>query len=203
MSINNEKEQEVLAHLLGFTRAKAKQKTADKLLSEFGSLKQVFDADVAELSYIVSKQGAYLINFIRECVPLYLSLQIKESPSASSPQEVINYLKARLSGEAVEKLYLILLNAGNKIIEIVEVESGTVNKSAVIPRKIASIALKLNAASAILAHNHPAGSLRPSNNDIDATKAVKNALRSLDISLLDNIIIAHNDYFSFREHSLI
>ena len=186
-----------------FVRKRRSNKLSQKLIEKFGSLKQVLDADISNLKEFVSGKEADFITFIKECAPLYISLKIKENPSASNPEEVINFLKARLSGEIIEKLYLILLNAGNKVIEITEVESGTVNKSVVIPRKIVSLAVKLNASAAILAHNHPAGTLKPSQNDIDATKAVKNALTTIDTALLDHIIIADNNYFSFKEYGLI
>lgn len=204
MELFKEKQEyEILTHILQFLRKGHNNRLSQKLIQKFGSLKQVLDADTTELKGFVSDKEASFIAFIKECAPLYISLQVKEKPSVSNPQELTNFLKARLSGEIVEKLYLILLNSGNKVIDMLEIESGTVNKSVVIPRKIVSIALKLEASAVILAHNHPAGSLRPSDNDISATKTVKNALRLVDINLLDHIIIANNDYFSFKEYSLI
>ena len=97
----------------------------------------------------------------------------------------------------------MLLDSGNKVIECKEIESGTVNRSAVMPRKIAEEALKNKASAVILAHNHPGGTLKPSANDIDATDAVRLALQTLDITILDHIIVSGNKYFSFKEHNLI
>ncbi len=178
---------------------------AKELIKKFGSLKQVFDAEEEKLkSFIgISEHSAVFISFLRKFAVLYSYLDIKESKRLSSPEEVVNYLISALSGEKVEKFYAVLLDAGNKIIDCVEVESGTVNKSAVMPRKIAETALKYKASAAIVAHNHPGGTLKPSQDDINATKVVKAALSAVDVALLDHIIVSNSGYFSFKEYNLL
>ncbi|AKL97770.1 RadC family protein [Endomicrobium proavitum] len=178
---------------------------AKELVKKFGSLKQVVDADANDLIKIkgLSSHSAAFISFLKQFAVIYCALHIKESKSLSSPEAVTDYLKTVLGGEKVEKLYAVFLNSGNKVIECKEIESGTVNKSVVIPRKVAQYALKVNAAAVILAHNHPGGSLKPSAPDIAATSAVKASLQSIDINLLDHIIISNNGYFSFKENALL
>ncbi|GHT22617.1 UPF0758 protein [Endomicrobiia bacterium] len=178
---------------------------AKEMINKFGSLKQVFDADTDQLKGIkgISDYSAEFLLFLKKFVSLYLSLDIKEKDRLSSPKNVKDYLISTLSGENIEKFYAILLNSGNRVTDCLEIESGTVNKSLLIPRKIAEIALKCRAASVVIAHNHPGGTLKPSQNDINATVAVKKALESIEISLLDHIIISNNNYFSFKEYSLI
>jgi DNA repair protein RadC len=108
-----------------------------------------------------------------------------------------------MSGETIEKFYIVMLDCGNKVIDCKEIESGTVNKTVVIPRKIAQEALANKASSVIIAHNHPGGTLNPSQNDIEATAAIKEALRTLDIAVLDHIIISGSKYFSFKQYNLL
>ncbi|MCL2389956.1 MAG: DNA repair protein RadC [Endomicrobia bacterium] len=178
---------------------------AKKLIKKFGSLKQVFDASFEELQTVkgISGHSSVFISFLRQTALLYRYLEIKESKNLSSPQEVVNYFVSALSGEKIEKFCAVMLNSGNKVIECVELEKGTVNKSVVMPRKVAEAALKYKAASVIVAHNHPGGTLKPSQNDIDATKSVYAALKTIDVSLLDHIIISNGNYFSFKEYNLI
>lgn len=178
---------------------------AKELIKKFGSVKQVLDADFEELAGFpgLSRHSAVFLVFLREMAGYYSYLDIKSSRSLSSPGAVADYLISVLSGEKIEKFFAVLLDSGNKVIECKEIESGTVNRSAVMPRKIAEEALKNKASAVILAHNHPGGTLKPSANDIDATDAVRLALQTLDIMILDHIIVSGNKYFSFKEHNLI
>jgi len=78
-------------------------------------------------------------------------------------------------------------------------KAGTVNRSVVFPRKVVERALYHHAVGVIIAHNHPAGSLEPSAEDQDITNAIQEALKTVDIKLLDHILIGGNEYFSFLE----
>ncbi|OEG69202.1 hypothetical protein ATZ36_10840, partial [Candidatus Endomicrobiellum trichonymphae] len=108
---------------------------AKEMISKFGSLKQVFDADTDELKEIkgISNYSAKFLLFLKKFVSLYLSLDIKEKDRLSSPKNVKDYLISTLSGEKIEKFYAILLNSGNRVTDCLEIESGTVNKSLLIP----------------------------------------------------------------------
>ncbi|MEW6040338.1 MAG: JAB domain-containing protein, partial [Elusimicrobiota bacterium] len=82
------------------------------------------------------------------------------------------------------------------------IQKGTVNRSVIYPRKIVERALYNHASGVIIAHNHPGGNLKPSEDDCKVTKAIKDALRTVDIVLLDHIIIGGNEYFSFKENDI-
>jgi len=197
---------EILEFALTFALPRRDTKPiAKELIKKFGSLKQVFDAAEEELKAVkgISGHSALFILFLRNFAALYSYLDIKSSPALSSPEALVNYLMSVLGGEKVEKFYAVLLNSGNKVIDCLEIESGTVNKSFIMPRKVAEQALNFKASAVIVAHNHPGGTLKPSQNDIDATAAVKAALSAVDISLLDHIIISGSGYFSFKEYNLL
>jgi DNA repair protein RadC len=197
---------EILELILSYVLPRKDVKVLSKeMIKKFGSLKQVIDAEQNDLKQVknISDYSAGFLFFLKKFVSLYLSLDIKEKERLLSPEKVRNYLVSTLSGEKIEKVYAIILNSGNRVTDCLEIERGTVNKSSLIPRKIAEIALKYKAVSIIIAHNHPGGTLNPSQNDIDVTNFIKKALESIDVSLLDHIIVSNNNYFSFREHSLI
>ncbi|MDR1243885.1 MAG: DNA repair protein RadC [Endomicrobium sp.] len=178
---------------------------AKELICSFGSLKQVVDANVEDLKKIkgVSENVAIFILFLKRFASLYCSLDIKEKNVLSSPKKVYSYLMSTIGTEQVEKIYILNLNSKNEILSCLEIESGTVNKTYLNTRKIAEIALKHNAVSVIIAHNHPSGILAPSKNDIDSTCSIKRSLGIIDVFLVDHIVVTNNKYFSFKEHNLL
>jgi DNA repair protein RadC len=178
---------------------------AKVLIQEFGSLKQVLDAGINDLKKTknLSDYAAGFLLFLRKFSSLYISLDIKQQKQIDSPEKVKNFLLSSLSGEKIEKFYVLMLNSENRVMSYKELESGTANKSFLIPRKVAELALNHKAVSIIIAHNHPGGTLNPSQSDVVATIAVRKALEAIEVFLLDHIIVSNNDYFSFKEHCLI
>ena len=118
----------------------------------------------------------------------------------SSPQIVYDYLRTALKGAADEEFKMLFLDSGNKLISIETFESGTVNHSVVYPRKVVERALYNHAVGMIIAHNHPSGTLQPSQEDLKITKAVKDALKTVETVLPDHIIIGNNNYYSFKNN---
>ena len=97
----------------------------------------------------------------------------------------------------------MLLNRANKVLGIYPVSKGGVSGTLVDPKLIFSVALKCNASSIILAHNHPSGNLFPSENDKELTQKLKSAGNFLDIKVLDHLIITPEGYFSFADEGLL
>lgn len=91
--------------------------------------------------------------------------------------------------EHIETVKVILLNNGHQLLGIADISKGGLTGSVIDVRLIAQYALTANASSVLLAHNHPSGNLKPSYADIDITKKVKDAMKLLDITLLDHLII--------------
>jgi DNA repair protein RadC len=178
---------------------------AKELIFNFGSLKQVFDASLKDLIKVkgVSENIATFIVFLKKFASFYCFLDIKKKSVLDSPEKVYSYLMSSIGTEQVEKFYILNLNSKNEILSCLELESGTVNKTYLNTRKIAELALKHNAVSVIIAHNHPSGILVPSKNDVHSTYSIKKALEIIDVFLLDHIIVANNKYFSFKEHNLL
>lgn len=104
--------------------------------------------------------------------------------------------------EFQEEFKILLLNRANKVLGIYPVSKGGVSGTLVDPKLIFSVALKCNASSIILAHNHPSGNLNPSESDKCLTKKLISAGKFLDISVLDHLILTTEGYFSFADKGL-
>lgn len=103
----------------------------------------------------------------------------------------------------VEQFMVLFLNRANKIIGWSRVSIGGSNGTVADPKVIFQIALKTNASSIILAHNHPSGNLNHSENDLSLTRKLVNAGNHLDISVLDHLIITSEGYYSFADDGRI
>ena len=99
-----------------------------------------------------------------------------------------------------EHFLCISINGANEIMNVRVVSIGLVNKSQVHPREVFADVISERASAVIVAHNHPHGELKPSDEDIQITKQLKEAARILGLSLLDHIIFNTKGYFSFTEH---
>ncbi len=102
-----------------------------------------------------------------------------------------------------EHFIVLYLDGANCIIESRVISMGTVNQSLVHPREVFAPALKENAVSIIIVHNHPSGVLEPSTEDLQVTKRLLEAGKLLGIKLLDHVIISVNGYLSFKDEDLI
>jgi DNA repair protein RadC len=108
-----------------------------------------------------------------------------------------------IAGKQQEYFVCISLNGANEVIEKRIVTVGLLNKSQVHPREVFADVIADRAAGAILAHNHPSGELKPSNNDLKIHEQLTEAAKILGINVLDHIIIAKKGFFSFQEAGLI
>jgi len=109
----------------------------------------------------------------------------------------------KIQNMAEEYCYCICLDVRNRIKGCFEVSHGTMNASLVSPREVFMKALFLGAASIVVTHNHPSGDASPSEKDSKVTKALQKAGELLEVPLLDHIIVAGNDYFSYKENGLM
>ncbi len=177
---------------------------AKDLLARFKTLNGVLDADRKDLQGIkgISEHSALFLRFLKDISILYMEKGIHNRDLLSSPQVVYDYLKTSLKGEVDEEFKMLFLDSRNQLIAVETFKIGTVNRSVVYPRKVVERALYNHAVGVIIAHNHPAGTLQPSPEDQDITRAIREALKTVDIVLLDHIIIGSNDYYSFKNNGI-
>lgn len=121
----------------------------------------------------------------------------------SSPQAVKEYLRLLLGGKEHEVFTVIFTDAKNCLLETQEMFRGTLTQTSVYPREIVKAALACNAAAVILAHNHPSGNKEPSTADRLLTRTLKDALKLVDVQVLDHIVVTTTDTYSFAEHGII
>lgn len=171
---------------------------AHDLIDHFGSLAQVMAASEKALKRIhgVGENAAQFLAFIRE-VGRYCDIRQNEACQIlKSIDECGRYLIPYFEGKARETVYLLCLDGKCKVICCREVEEGNVNSAGISIRKIVDMALTENATSVVLAHNHPSGVAVPSAEDVLTTKKLAQALKFVDVVLIDHVVVADGDYVS-------
>lgn len=121
----------------------------------------------------------------------------------SSPATVKEFLTVNLAELEHEVFAVLWLNTQNTLICYEELFRGTLTECSVFPREVAKIALHHNAGAAILIHNHPSQSVKPSEADKTITQVLSKALGLFDIRVLDHIIVGGLETFSFAENGLM
>lgn len=133
-------------------------------------------------------------------------VKASERPVVQSSTDAANILRILWEDgkmQLVEQFKVLFLNRSNKVICIYNVSSGGVTGTVADPKLIFTAALKVNAVSVILSHNHPSGSLKPSKADEELTQKIKGAGAFLDIKVLDHVILSSESYFSFADEGLL
>ena len=149
--------------------------------------------------------SAVLIKFVEFAAKKlsWQNLAFEDSPFISSTDALIEFCRCSMGYNDVEVFRLIYLDAKLKIIATEILQKGSVSSVTISARDVVTSALRKNAVGVIMVHNHPTGDPRPSKNDIEATKKVRDACETVGIRLYEHIIITPSDYYSFAEHHLV
>jgi len=129
-----------------------------------------------------------------------VALEKKKIRASTSVFELMQPILGELDHE---EFWVIYLNNSNKILQTVQLSKGGITGTVVDIRLAFKTALQLGAVAVILAHNHPSGTLKPSTADIELTKKLKTAGESLDIKVLDHLIVTEKAYFSFADEQML
>jgi len=199
--------QELLAVILGRgIRGESVMVTAQRLLSEFGSLKAIANSSVEELCRV---KGIGLAKATQIKAALELGHRVdshsdtKDRPVIKTPVDVEKLVKARLHDKKKEYFTLIMLDTRNRLIREADISMGSLNASIVHPREVFKEAISASAASVILVHNHPSGDPTPSDDDIKLTRRLMETAKIVDIEVLDHIIIGADRCLSLKEEKVI
>jgi DNA repair protein RadC len=189
---------------LGTARKDCKPQ-AKEALKKFKTLRGVLEAPPEELQNIkgITAHNIFVIKFMQEITREFLKEQVLDKPYCRSSREVFDYLYHSMRDLRKEVFKVMFLNSQNRVVGIEDLFEGTLNASAVYPREIIQSAVKHNAAALIFVHNHPAGNPQPSDNDKRITQDLVFASNTMQIKVLDHIIIGDNRYFSFADAGLI
>jgi DNA repair protein RadC len=178
---------------------------AKEAIKKFKTLRGVLSASMEELQQIkgIGPHSAFGIKLMQDVAREYLKEQIIDKPVFQSSQEIFDYLYHSMRDLKKEVFKVIYLTSQNQIIDTSDLFGGTVNSAAVVPRQIVEQALAHNAAALIFAHNHPTGVCEPSKSDKDITRDLVFAAGTVQIKILDHLIIGNNRYYSFAGEGLI
>ena len=125
--------------------------------------------------------------------------RLKERPALLDSNNVYKVMYPVLCDISTEEMWVLLLNSSSKLIRKVRISCGGINSAQVDIRVIMKQALYYNAVSFIMVHNHPSGARKPSSADDRLTEAMKKAAETLDIRLVDHVIVAGNNYYSYAD----
>ncbi|NYH23887.1 RadC family protein [Paraburkholderia bryophila] len=172
---------------------------ARALLERFGSLRAMLDGSYSDFEGIRGIGPAKIAQLlaIMEMARRSLVARMRERSLMNSPEAVENFLRLRIGALQQEVFMSLYLDARHRLIECEESAQGTLTRMAVYPREIARRALTLNAASLIVAHNHPSGVVEPSASDCRLTRTLRDTLALIDVQLIDHLVIGTDQVYSF------
>jgi len=197
---------ELVALFIGTgVRGQSALDVARELLARFGRVSRLLSAAKREVDSVPGVGAAKYaqIAAVMELARRALAEEMRARDSLTSPAAVRGYLRLRMQHLGHECFYCVCLDAQNRVIEASELFRGTLTQTSVYPREVVKHALAHNAASVILAHNHPSGVAEPSIQDQALTRTLSEALALVDVKVLDHFIVAPGACLSFAERGLM
>lgn len=178
---------------------------ARELINQFGGLQGIMTANHQDLVAHpgVGQAKAARFQAMRELSHRQLLEQIQNRDILSCSSATRNYLRARFRHRQSEVFCCVFLNNQHHVVKLEEMFHGTIDGAAVYPREVVKRCLHHNAAAVIFAHNHPSGVAEPSQADIAITRKLKSALQTIEVRVLDHLVIGATDVISLAERNLI
>ena len=179
---------------------------ARKILKKFKTFRNMSHTDISHWKE-VKGLGTAKITQIKAAIEIgrrFREEETKENKTKiKSSKDVVNMLMPRMRDLKFEIFKIVLLDAQNKIIDIVDIIQGTVDKATPVIREIFQKALQHFTVSIICTHNHPSGDVLPSGEDIDFTRELCQAGTVMQIKVLDHIIFGNNKHYSFANEGVL
>jgi DNA repair protein RadC len=197
---------ELLALLLGSgIKGHSAVDVARSLIADFGSLRELLSADrprwEGKLGIGPARYATLMASI--ELARRHFREPLRSSSALSAPDFTRRFLLAQLRDRPYEVFCCLFLDNRHRLIAFEELFRGTIDGASVHPREVVRQALLHNAASVIIAHNHPSGVADPSQADEGVTRRVRQALALVDVRLLDHLIVGDGRCYSFSEHGLL
>lgn len=172
---------------------------AHKLMEKFGSLAGIFDASMEDLFDVagMTRNAAILLQSMPKYFREYKKSKVDKNKPIINIDDILPLLEANLQYRDLESLFVICLDANQRITATIETGVSEITSVKISIRTIADIALRYKAVNIILAHNHPTGSANPSDEDIALTIDLMHMLKSIEVELIDHIIISNKTAYSF------
>lgn len=178
---------------------------AQQLLDHFGGIQGLLHAQADDLKKIKGLGPAKRAELaaVIELARRALAQALATRPAFDQPTKVKDYLKLQLGKLPYEVFAVMFLDAQTRLLKFEEMFRGTLTQTSVYPREVVKRALDLHAASVVLAHNHPSGVAQPSKADEYLTLSLINALKLVDVRVLDHFVVGEGEVISFAERGLL
>jgi DNA repair protein RadC len=178
---------------------------AKKLIAEFGGFGGLLAAPAEAILRVgeVGEGAAAAIKIAQAAALRLLESKIRDRPVLGSWQALLDYLRADMAHNPVERVRVLYLNSKNMLIRNEAFSEGSVDEAAVHVREVIRKALEYHATAIILVHNHPSGDPQPSAQDIKLTRDIVDAGRPLGIAVHDHVVVGANGHYSMRAQGLI
>ena len=176
-----------------------------ELLDQFGGVAGLLHTGADALKSIKGLGPAKRAELVAvlELARRALSAQLKQHTLFDAPHAVRDYLQLQLGSRPYEVFAVMFLDSQHRLIVLEELFRGTLTQTSVYPREVVVRALALNAASVVLAHNHPSGTAQPSRADEALTQTLKAALGLVDVRVLDHFVVTSTEAVSMAERGLL
>jgi len=178
---------------------------AHELISTFGSLHGVLEAGTEQLMMVkgIGMNAAVFLSMIPQVAKRYHQSVMGARPTIKNRIDAENYCRSLFTGLKAEHFFLIGLDAGMRVIGSTLVAKGSLTEVPAYPRAVVEAALKLNAKSVLLCHNHPGGSPEPSDSDLYITGRLCSVLNEMDVQLMDHLIVTSTQVVSLSKEGLL
>lgn len=172
---------------------------AHELIEKYHNLNGVLDAPVKELEKIngIGENAAVMIKLVRDICSKYRDNAIIGKVNLASSDRLYDFIKMKYLGETREIVYMLSLDAHGRLKHCIKVAEGTPSTAVSDNRSLIELALRFDVTNAVIAHNHPNGFATPSQADIGATETIAKLFSTVDINLVDHVIVAEDEIFSF------
>lgn len=194
------RDEELLELLLRYCREDAGD-MARRIMERFPNIAVIMEADAEDLSTVegIDEDTVLLLRLIPELHRRYFLSRSRAQKRLADSRDYGNYLQPYFYGARDEMVYLLLLDGAGQVLNCRLLAKGSVNATGVPIRRLVQEALTANATGIVLAHNHPCGIALPSKEDVELTLRLREALEIMDLTLLDHIIVADDDFVSLRD----
>ena len=178
---------------------------ARNMIHQFGGLRSLLSASKSQVCKLA---GVGPVKYAQLQAAAEISKRIahenlQRGQILTNPDLTRDYLMRQLADRSYEVFALLLLDTQHRVIQFVELFRGTIDSASVYPREVVSLVLEKKAAAVIVCHNHPSGIAEPSQADRRITERIKNALATIDVSLLDHMVVGDQEIVSFAERGWI
>lgn len=191
---------------LAVPRSDVKQ-PAKALIARFGDLRGILDAPIEELRTVpgIGSVTPVALQIIRAAATLYLQQSTEGRHSLADPERLAGFWRMRIGALPHEVFEVGYLDSGYRLLRdgVERLEEGTIDRAAVYPRRVIEAALRRGAFAIVLAHNHPNGVVTPTEQDKVLTRAIALGAETVNVRVLDHLIVSTQETFSFRKAGLL